>query len=205
MPIVFASEYDGALNASVIQMDDALSRKTFLTNEDYDEIDARLDKVEEGGASGGGSGSDGFSPSVAVEQTDTGAIITVTDRSGSTTATLRHGRDGAQGEAGPAGPQGERGPTGPAGPQGEAGPAGPTGPQGDPGPTGPAGPQGDPGPAGPAGTTPVKGVDYFTGNDKTEMIYAVKASMSTLSITGTDADGVSHTWTVYADNNEPVD
>lgn len=166
MPIVFASEYDGALNASVIQMDDALSRKTFLTNEDYDEIDARLDKVEEGGASGGGSGSDGFSPSVAVEQTDTGAIITVTDRSGSTTATLRHGRDGAQG---------------------------------------PTGPQGEAGPAGPAGTTPVKGVDYFTGNDKTEMIYAVKASMSTLTLTGKDADGVSHTWTVYADNNEPVD
>ena len=181
MPIVFASEYDGALNASVIQMDDALSRKTFLTNEDYDEIDARLDKVEEGGASGGGSGSDGFSPSAAVEQTDTGAIITVTDRSGSTTATLRHGRDGAQGERGPTGPQGEAGPAGPAGPQGEAGPAGP------------------------AGTTPVKGVDYFTGNDKTEMIYAVKASMSTLTLTGTDADGVSHTWTVYADNNEPVD
>lgn len=189
MPIVFAAQYDEAMNASVIQIDDALSAKTFLTNEDYDEIDARLDKVEEGGASGG-SGSDGSSPSAAVEQTDTGAIITVTDKSGSTTATLRHGRDGAQGERGPAGPQGEAGPAGPAGPRGEAGPAGPAGPQGE---------------AGPAGTTPVKGLDYFTGNDKTEMVYAVKASLSTLSITGKDADGVSHTWTVYAYNNEPVD
>lgn len=101
------------------------------------------------------------------------------------------GPAGPQGEAGPTGPRGPEGPagekgetgaageTGPQGPQGEAGPAGPTGPegpagpQGEAGPTGPTGPEGPIGPAGPAGTdgkTPVRGTDYWTDIDKTEII-----------------------------------
>ncbi len=39
----------------------------------------------------GPAGKDGFSPEAKIQQTDTGAIITVTDEAGTTTATLNHG------------------------------------------------------------------------------------------------------------------
>ena len=45
----------------------------------------------------GSPGRDGASPSARVEQTGEGAILTVIDGSGATTATLRHGRDGVDG------------------------------------------------------------------------------------------------------------
>ena len=101
------------------------------------------------------------------------------------------GEKGDTGEPGPAGPQGEKGDTGatgPAGPQGEkgdtgdTGPAGPQGEKGDTGATGPAGPQGekgDTGATGPAGYTPVKGVDYFTEDDKAELAAAASALVDT--------------------------
>lgn len=50
---------------------------------------------------------------------------------------------------------------------------------------------------GAAGTTPVKGTDYYTDTDKTEMVGLVKAALPAITITGIDADGVSHTWTMY--------
>lgn len=53
------------------------------------------------------------------------------------------------------------------------------------------------GAAGAAGKTPVKGTDYFTETDKTEMVGLVKAAMPTLTMVGTDEDGVEHTWTLY--------
>ena len=58
------------------------------------------------------------------------------------------------------------GPMGPTGPQGEQGPKGDTGeqgPQGETGPMGPTGPQGEP------GSTPVKGIDYYTEEEKNEL------------------------------------
>ena len=42
----------------------------------------------------GDPGKSGFSPSARVEQTETGATITVTDKSGTTTATVNNGTDG---------------------------------------------------------------------------------------------------------------
>lgn len=57
--------------------------------------------------------------------------------------------------------QGVQGPQGERGPQGEQGIQGPIGPQGE---TGPRGATGIPGPA------PVKGVDYWTPTDKSEMV-----------------------------------
>ena len=42
---------------------------------------------------------------------------------------------------------------------------------------GPKGDTGDVGPAGPAGYTPVKGTDYFTAEDKAEMVNAVLAAL----------------------------
>lgn len=56
---------------------------------------------------------------------------------------------------------------------------------------------GSKGSAGVAGKTPVKGTDYFTDEDKIEMITQVKNAMPTLIVTGIDFDGISHTWEMY--------
>lgn len=48
----------------------------------------------------GDRGDDGVSPSAKVEQTPTGATLTVTDGSGTTTAQLSHGKDGVRPKAG---------------------------------------------------------------------------------------------------------
>ena len=39
------------------------------------------------------------------------------------------------------------------------------------------GPQGEPGPAGPAGYTPIRGTDYWTADDKTEIVNSVLAAL----------------------------
>lgn len=46
---------------------------------------------------GGGSGVDGFSPIANVTQTNDGAVITITDKYGTTTATVTNGKDGEPG------------------------------------------------------------------------------------------------------------
>lgn len=53
------------------------------------------------------NGSDGFSPTATVEQTDTGAVITITDKDGTTTATVTNGKDGVDGAKGDKGDPGE--------------------------------------------------------------------------------------------------
>ncbi len=85
---------------------------------------------------------DAVSPTARVEQTETGATITVTDKNGTTTAAVTNGQDGQPGA---------QGPEGPAGPQGAQGPEGPPGPQGA------------------AGYTPVRGADYWTPADIAEI------------------------------------
>ena len=47
----------------------------------------------------GQTGQDGFSPSVTVEQTETGATITATDKDGTTSANLYNGTDGQDGQS----------------------------------------------------------------------------------------------------------
>lgn len=78
----------------------------------------------------GKDGRDGASPSASVSQYGDAAILTVTDASGTTTATVLQG---PKGDAGETGPQGEAGEQGPRGEKGEAGERGPQGPKGDPG------------------------------------------------------------------------
>lgn len=68
------------------------------------------------------------------------------------------------------GPQGK---TGPAGPQGPQGIAGPTGPQG------PVGPQGKTGPTGATGPAPVRGLDYWTADDRQTIIADTLAALPT--------------------------
>lgn len=48
----------------------------------------------------GASGADGYSPTAIVEQTSTGAKITITDKNGTTTATVKNGKDGEGGSGG---------------------------------------------------------------------------------------------------------
>ena len=54
-------------------------------------------------------GNDGFSPVAKVTQTDTGAVISITDKKGTTTATVANGKDGAKGEKGDKGDKGDTG------------------------------------------------------------------------------------------------
>lgn len=82
------------------------------------------------------------------------------------------GEKGVKGDAGATGPQGPQGDTGPKGDKGDTGATGPQGPQGEKGPKGDTGATGETGPrgsTGPAGRTPVKGVDYWTSTDQTEI------------------------------------
>ena len=65
-------------------------------------------KVPAGG-SGGGTGADGFSPSATVEETADGAKITITDKNGTTEATVKNGTDGAPGKDGEDGAPGADG------------------------------------------------------------------------------------------------
>lgn len=49
---------------------------------------------------GGGGGADGYSPIATATQTDSGATITITDKKGTTTATITNGKDGRSPEKG---------------------------------------------------------------------------------------------------------
>ena len=55
----------------------------------------------------GEPGADGYSPSATVTETADGAKITITDKDGTTEATVRNGTDGAPGAIGPQGPAGK--------------------------------------------------------------------------------------------------
>ena len=147
----------------------------------------------------GAPGKDGYSPSASVAETGTGATITITDKTGTTTAEIKNGKDGAPGKAGTNGKDGTDGADGttftpsvsaagdlswtndggkanPApvnikGPQGETGPTGPQGETGPQGPTGATGPQGAP------------GKDYtLTDADKTEIAAEAAAAIAGTSL-----------------------
>ena len=129
-------------------------------------------------------------PYISIEQTDEGAVVTVTDKQGVTTATIYNGKDGAPGAKGERGEKGEKGDQGiqgepgakgdkgdkgadgapgakgDKGDKGDTGATGATGPKGDTGETGPAGekgPKGDTGATGPAGPQGEKGDKGDTG------------------------------------------
>lgn len=57
----------------------------------------------------GTNGVDGFSPTASVTQSDTGALITITDKSGTTTANILNGTDGKDGTNGTDGEKGADG------------------------------------------------------------------------------------------------
>lgn len=112
------------------------------------------------------------------------------------------GPQGPQGPRGPEGPVGKTGPAGPQGPKGQdgfivfeeltqeqkeqlrgpQGPQGPIGQDGAQGPQGPKGDKGDKGDQGEAGHTPIKGTDYWTEEDKAEIIADIPTSSNTMEL-----------------------
>ena len=136
--------------------------------------------------SSGDSGKDGFSPIVEISSTDKGALISVTDKNGTTSTELKNGDKGDTGNTGPIGPRGPQGEQGPKGKDGTVtfesltpeqkaslkGDTGPQGPKGDAftysdfteeqlmqlkGEKGDIGPQGIQGTQGPKGDTGAQG------------------------------------------------
>lgn len=112
-------------------------------------------------------------PYISIEQTDEGAVVTVTDKQGVTTATIYNGPPGApgakgergeKGEKGDQGIQGEPGAKGDKGDKGADGAPGAKGDKGDTGATGPAGPQGEKGDTGATGPQGPKGDKGDTGD-----------------------------------------
>jgi len=61
----------------------------------------------------------------------------------------------------------------------------------------PRGQDGADGQDGSDGKTPVRGVDYFTNADKAAMVSEVTTGLPTFTLTGTDANGTEHSWTLY--------
>ncbi len=80
----------------VIQNPESVTIKAYNTDGTVTEGTVENGSDGEPGAPGE-RGSDGISPEASVEQTATGAIITVTDAHGTTTATLENGHDGEDG------------------------------------------------------------------------------------------------------------
>jgi lysophospholipase L1-like esterase len=87
----------------------------------------------------GGNAEDGFSPIAKVEQTEAGAVISITDKNGKTTATITNGKDGADGQPGKDGKDGADGAPGEKGDKGDKGDPGEKGEKGDKGDTGDTG------------------------------------------------------------------
>ena len=97
------------------------------------------------------------------------------------------------------------------GEKGEPGATGPEGPQGPKGEQGVKGNTGATGPQGPAGHTPVKGTDYFTDADKSEIAQAAaelvsvpSASSTTPEAPGTASAGTSAAY-ARGDHRHPTD
>lgn len=76
-------------------------------------------RIPEGG--GGSGGADGYSPVAKVEETADGAKITITDKTGTTEATVKNGKDGANGAPGTDGKDGAPGKDGADGAPGKDG------------------------------------------------------------------------------------
>lgn len=129
-----------------------------------------------GGSGGGADGEDGgyYIPNVTSDG-DLSWSATKADMPSVGTVNIR-GPKGATGSQGPQGVQGVQGPVGPEGPEG---PKGATGSQG---------------PTGPSGYTPVRGTDYWTAADKSEIVSSTVDALPTITLVATYVDGSSETF-----------
>ena len=118
-------------------------------------------------------------PEATVTQTQTGATITITDKTGTHTVEIFNGEKGDQwiqgikGDTGAQGPKGDKGDQGPQGPQGPQGIQGIQGEKGDPGEQGPQGIQGPQGEQGPKGDPGSSAWADITGKPSTVSGYGI--------------------------------
>lgn len=63
-------------------------------------VNEALAQAKASGEFDGADGDDGFSPIATVKETESGALITVTDKNGTTTVTVKNGQDGEKGDKG---------------------------------------------------------------------------------------------------------
>lgn len=169
----------------------------------YAQLLQELEKKAAGLQNGkdGKDGKDGISPAVTVTETETGATISVTDATGTTTAELHNGEKGDTGSRGADGKsayevalqngftgteadwltslKGQKGDTGAKGERGEKGEAGETGEKGEKGDTGTPGKDG------------VNGTDGKDGADGFSPIATVTETDTGAVITITDKDGTT--------------
>lgn len=139
----------------------------------------------------GQPGKDGISPTATVESNSEGAVITITDATGTTTAQIYNGSNGLPGQDGLDGKDGLPGKDGQDGfsptievTDTETGvlltitdSTGTKTATVNNGVAGPQGPAGKDGVNGQDGYTPVRGTDYWTENDKTEIVNSVLAAL----------------------------
>lgn len=160
------------------------------------------------GLQNGKDGKDGISPAVTVTETETGATISVTDATGTTTAELHNGEKGDKGDTGSRGAAGksayeialQNGFTGT-----EAdwltslkGQKGDTGAKGEPGEKGEKGDTGTPGKDGVNGTDGKDGADGFSPT------VTVTETSTGATITATDKNGTT-TAKIQNGSGTPVD
>ena len=165
------------------------------------------------GLQNGKDGKDGISPAVTVTETETGATISVTDATGTTTAELHNGEKGDKGDTGSRGAdgksayevalqkgfagteadwltslKGQKGDTGAPGAKGEPGEKGERGEKGEAGETGEKGEKGDTGTPGKDG---VNGTDGKDGADGYSPTVTVTETSTGATITATDKNGTT--------------
>ena len=116
-------------DGAVVTVTDASGTTTALLSNGRDGRDG-IDGADGRAGADGRDGADGVSPSARVEQTDAGALLTVTDASGATTATLAHGARGEKGDPGAPGADGRDGEPGRDGADGKDGAPGAPGKDG---------------------------------------------------------------------------
>jgi hypothetical protein len=169
--------------------------------------------VVEGGNGGNGeAGADGFSPIATVTQTGSGAVISITDKSGTTTAAIfngtdgkdgytpvkgvdyfdgapgKDGADGKDGKDGAQGIQGEPGAKGDKGDQGEQGIQGIQGIQGETGAKGDKGDKGDTGEPGKDGANGKDGVSATHSWNGTTLTITSASGTSSANLKGEKGD-----------------
>ena len=182
----------------------------------YAQLLQELEKKAAGLQNGkdGKDGKDGISPAVTVTETETGATISVTDATGTTTAELHNGEKGDTGSRGADGKsayevalqngftgteadwltslKGQKGDTGAKGERGEKGEAGETGEKGEKGDTGTPGKDG------------VNGTDGKDGADGFSPTVTVTETSTGAAITATDKNGTT-TAKIQNGSGTPVD
>lgn len=194
----------------------------------YAQLLQELEKKAAGLQNGkdGKDGKDGISPAVTVTETETGATISVTDATSTTTAELHNGEKGDTGSRGADGKsayeialqngftgteadwlaslKGQKGDTGAKGEPGAKGAPGEKGERGEKGETGETGEKGEKGDTGTPGKDGVNGTDGKDGADGFSPTVTVTETSTGATITATDKNGTT-TAKIQNGSGTPVD